>query len=157
MTETSEASPGDAPERPDERVPDDDAVYRRLSDSSPAMVYVDPLTGERRPSTGAFRIRPGEDGLSVYREFLLTTAGLTAADVITTPHNLVVRLEVADVRSIPPLDVEDDRWPPDVPDPEHPRNGAHALVVGWDGLGKSKRRELQLTLVNARSLQFVYP
>lgn len=157
MAEASEASIQDVPEQPQGRVPDDDAIYRRLSDSSPAMVFVDPLTGDRRPSTGAFRIKPDEDGVSVYREQLLRAAGLTAADVVTAPLNLVVRLEVADVRAIPPLDVHDDRWPADVPDPAHPRNGAHALIVGWHGLGKNARRERQLKLVSAPSLQFVYP
>lgn len=157
MAETPEAFGTEAPENPAARVPDDDAVYRRLSDSSPAMVFVDPLTGDRRPSTGAFRIKPGEDGVSVYREQLLTAAGLTAADVVTTPLNLVVSLAVTDVRAISPLDVRDDRWPRGVPDPTHPRNGAHALIVGWHGLGKNARRERQLKLVNAPSLTFVHP
>ena len=121
------------------------------------MVFVDPLTGDRRPTTGAFRAKPDEDGVSVYREQLLVAAGLTAADVVTAPLNVVVSLGVDDVRAIPPLDVHDDNWPADVPDPTHPRNGAHALIVGWDGLGKSARRERQLALVNAPSLQFVYP
>lgn len=138
-------------------VPDDDAVVRRLSDSSPAMLYIDPLTGDRRPTTGAFAPRRGEDGVSVYREQLLSEAGLSVADIVTAPTNLVVRLTVADVRAVPPLDVRDDRWPQDVPDPGHPRNGAHALIVGWDGLGKSTRRAVQLALVNARSLRFIYP
>lgn len=138
-------------------VPDDDAVLRRLSDSSPPMLYIDSLTGDQRPTTGAFAPKRGEDGVSVYREQLLTQAGLSVADVITAPANLVVRLTVADVRAAPPLDVQDDRWPQDAPDPGHPRNGAHALIVGWDGLGKSARRAAQLALVNAPSLRFIYP
>jgi hypothetical protein len=153
----SEASIQDVPENPTARVPDDDAVDRRLSDSGPAMVFVDPLTGDRRPSTGAFRIKPDEDGVSVKCEQLLTAAGLTAADIVVARLNLVVSLAVTDVRAISPLDVRDDRWPPDVPDPTHPRNGAHALIVGWHGLGKNARRERQLKLVNAPSLTFVYP
>lgn len=142
---------------PASQVPDDDAVYRRLSDSSPAMVYVDPLTGERRPTTGAFLAKRDEDGVSVYREQLLVAAGLGPADVVTASHNLVVSVGVADVRSVTPLDVRDDPWPGDVPDPTHARNAAHALVVGWTGLSKSQRRERQLALVNAPSLTFVYP
>jgi hypothetical protein len=145
-----------APE-PHSSVPDDDAVYRRLSDSSPAMVYVDPLTGDRRPTTGAFAVKPGEDGLSVYREQLLAASGLTAAHVVTAAQNLVVSLAVRDIRSTPPLDVRDDPWPVDVPEPAHPRNGAHSLIVGWDELSRSERRARQLALVNAPSLQFVYP
>lgn len=84
------------------------------------MVYADPLTGERRPTTGAFKVKPGEDGLSVYREQLLAASGLTAADVVTAARHLVVGLAVRDIRSTPPLDVRDDPWPPDVPDPTHP-------------------------------------
>jgi hypothetical protein len=143
--------------QPVSAVPDDDAVYRRLSDSSPAMVYVDPVTGERRPTTGAFLAKRDEDGVSVYREQLLVAAGLGPADVVTASQNLVVSVGVADVRSVTPLDVRDDPWPGDVPDPTHPRNAAHALVVGWIGLSKSQRRERQLALVNAPSLTFVYP
>lgn len=152
----TEATPGSTPEdhRP---VPDDDSVYRRLSDSGPAMLFVDPLTGERRPSTGVFRVKPDEDGVSVYREQLLHAAGLTAADVVVAPQNLVVSLAVGDIRSLAPLDVRDDRWPKDVPEPQHPRNGAHALIVGWTGLTKSQRRECQHGLVTAPSLAFVYP
>lgn len=120
------------------------------------MVYVDPLTGTRRPTTGAFRVKPGEDGLSVYREQVLATSGLTAADIVTGPQNLVVGVAIGDVRAIPPLDVRDDPWPADVPDPTHPRNGAHALVVGWDALSRSERRARQVALVSAPSLEFVH-
>lgn len=121
------------------------------------MLRVDLLTGERRPSTGVFRVKPDEDGVSVYREQLLHAAGLTAADVVAAPQNLVVSLAVGDIRSLVPLDVRDDRWPQDVPEPEHPRNGAHALIVGWAGLTKSQRKERQHGLVTAPSLRFVYP
>lgn len=121
------------------------------------MVYVDPLTGDRRPTSGAFAVKPGEDGLSVYREHLLTASGLTVADVVTAAQNLVVSLAVHDIRSTPPLDVRDDPWPPDVPEPAHPRNGAHALIVGWEELSRSERRARQLALVNAPSLYFAYP
>lgn len=138
-------------------VPDEDAVLRRLSDNSPAMVYVDPLTGAQRPSTGAFALKRGEDGVSVYGEQLLTAAGLGVRDVVVAPSNLVVRLTVGDVRAAPPLDVRNDLWPTDVPDPRHPRNGAHALIVGWDGLGKNPRKAAQRALVEAPSLSFIYP
>lgn len=73
------------------------------------------------------------------------------------PQNLVVNLAVGDIRSLVPLDVRDDPWPQDVPEPQHPRNGAHALIVGWAGLTKSQRKEPQHSLVIARSLRFVYP
>jgi len=157
VSESASASPVDAGSTAETTVPDDDAVLRRLSDNSPAMVYVDPLTGAQRPSTGAFALKRGEDGVSVYREQLLTAAGLGVRDVVVAPSNLVVRLTVADVRAVPPLDVRNDLWPTDVPDPSHPRNGAHALIVGWDGLGKNPRKAAQRALVEAPSLSFIYP
>lgn len=157
MPGSKAASGGDARSEVDDRVPDSDAVLRRLYDSSPNWVYEDPETGERRPSSGAFAPKRDEDGVSVYREQLLAAAGLTAAAVTTSSGNLVVRLAVADVRAVPPLDVRNDLWPTGVPDPGHPRNGAHALIVGWGGLGRNRRRAAQVALVSAPSLRFVYP
>lgn len=157
MSEGASPPAADAGDTAETTVPGDDAILRRLSDNSPAMVYVDPLTGEPRPTTGAFAPKRGEDGVSVYREQLLTSAGLGVGDVVVAPTNLVVRLTVADVRAVPPLDVRDDLWPTDVPDPRHPRNGAHALIVGWDGLGKNPRKAAQRALVEAPSLSFIYP
>jgi len=157
VSESASASSVDAGSTAATTVPDDDAVLRRLSDNSPAMVYVDPLTGTQRPSTGAFALKRGEDGVSVYREKLLAAAGLGVGDVVVAPSNLVVRLTVADVRAVPPLNVRNDLWPTDVPDPSHPRNGAHALIVGRDALGKNPRKAAQRALVEAPSLSFIYP
>ncbi len=136
-------------------IPDDDSVYRRLSDSSPNMVSEDSLTGERRPSSGAFM--PDDDGVSVYRESKLQEAGLGAADVVRSPLNLVVSIEVGDVRSVPPLGVWDDPWPQGIDEPEHPRNAAHALIVGWEGLSRNQSRERQRALTKLPSLRFIYP
>lgn len=157
MAEGSGSFTTDGPEEPASRVPDEDAVYRRVPHSKPDYLYLDPLTGDRCLTDGAFRFKPGEDGVSVYREQLLFAAGLGAADVVTKPANLVVRLGVMDVRSVRPLDVRNDPWPSGVPDPEHPRHGAHGLIIGWSGLDKSQRRACQHALVVAPSLQFVYP
>lgn len=157
MPDSEPASPVDAEATAEPIVPDDDAVLRRLSDSRPAMVFVDPLTGDQRPTSGAFAVKPHEDGVSVYREQLLTASGLGVPDVVVAPSNLVVRLTVADVRAVTPLDVQNDLWPTDVPDPGHPRNGAHALIVGWDGLGRNPRRAAQRALAEAPSLSFIYP
>jgi hypothetical protein len=139
----------------DGTVPDDDAVYRRLSDSGPNMVSIDVGTGLRRPSSGAFK--PDEDGVSVYRDSVLRAAGLSPVDLVRAPQNLVVIVTVSDVRSIPPLDVRDDPWPPSVPDAGHPRNGAHALIVGWDGLSTSERKRRQREIVRLPSMRFVHP
>lgn len=139
----------------DPSIPDNDRLLRRLSDSGPNMVAVDTVTHDRRPTSGAFK--PDEDGVSVYRESVLSTSGLGAADVVRAPMNLVVSLEVADARAITPLGVRNDPWPSDIPEPDHPRNAAHALIVGWDGLSTGERRRRQQKLTKAPSLRFIYP
>ena len=139
----------------DPHIPDDDSLYRRLSDSSPNMVVVDAVTGERRPSSGAFK--PDADGVSVYREAKLRDAGLGPADVAKSPWNLVVSVGVADVRSLRPLGIRDDPWPPDIDEPDHPKNTAHALITGWHALSRSQRLHLQRSLTHLPFLRFIYP
>jgi len=95
----------------DPGIPDSDALFRRLSDSGPSMVAVDLETGERRPTSGAFK--PDDDGVSVFRRGLLLAAGLGPDDVIKHPWNLVVSVDVGDVRSIG-LGARDDPWPSDL-------------------------------------------
>lgn len=119
------------------------------------MVTVDSLTGTRRPSSGSFK--PDHDGVSVYRKRRLQEAGLSAADVVKAPINLVASLLIGEIRSLPPLGVRDDPWPLGIDDPTHPRNAAHALIVGWTGMGVSDRRRLQKSLVSLPSLRFIYP
>lgn len=81
-------------------------------------------------------------------------AGLTPRDIVRNPLNLVVGVDVGDVRSIA-LGVRDDPWPPDIDEPEHPRNGAHALITGLERLGTSERRRRQKELVVLPSITFV--
>ena len=133
-------------------IPDDDSVYRRLSDSGPSMITTDAATCQRRPTSGAFK--PDEGGVSVYRESRLHAAGLTAADLVRAPQNRVVGLGVGDVRSVSPLDVHDDPWPAGIAEPEHPRNAAHALITGWDGLTRNERRDRQVALTRLPSFRF---
>ena len=135
-----------------EPVGDAEIIYRRLYDASEAFVAVDQITGERRPSSGAFK--PDADGVSVYRHDSLERHGLTARDLLHTPINLVVRMACSDVRSIE-LDVMSDPWPSDVDDPTHPRNAAHALITGWEGLGTKERLRRQRALVRLPSVAFV--
>ncbi|MDA8281348.1 MAG: hypothetical protein M0Z63_13195 [Actinomycetota bacterium] len=142
-------------ESDDPAIADDDRLYRRLSDNGPNMIAVDVLTGALRPSSGAFK--PDDDGVSVYRESLLQRDSLTPADVVRAPQNLVVALRVGAVRSIRPLGVRDDPWPAGIPDEDHPRNAAHALIKGWDGLTTSERRRRQKALAELPSLEFIYP
>gem|GEM_PF-2305848 len=139
----------------DPAIADDDRLYRRLSDSSPNMIAVDVLTGARRPSSGAFK--PDDDGVSVYRESLLQRDSLEAVDVVRAPQNLVVALPVGAVRSIRPLGVRDDPWPTGIPDEDHPRNAAHALIKGWNGLSTGERRRRQRALAALPSIEFIYP
>jgi len=141
-----------SPTADDASIPNTDDVYRRLSDSGPNMVRVDLETGERRPSSGAFR--PDADGVSVYRRSVLEEGGLGASDVVRNPWNLVVSVNVGEVRSIE-LGVRDDAWPADIVEPTHPRNAAHALITGLERLGKSRRVRRQRDLVELPSVAIV--
>ncbi len=138
--------------RDDPAIPDSDTLYRRLSDAGPSMVAVDLETGERRPTSGAFK--PDEDGVSVYRRGLLDAAGLGPDDVVRNPWNLVVSVDVGDIRSIR-LGACDDPWPADIDEPEHARNAAHALITGLERLAKNERRRRQKDLVLLPSITFV--
>jgi hypothetical protein len=121
------------------------------------MLYRDPETGKVRPSSGVFRVKRGEDGLSVYREGLMKRHGLTAGDLIVAHGNLLARLSVGDVRSVGGLDVHDDPQPEGVPDPERPCHKAHALIVGWHGLTSGQRKEREKRLTQVPSLELIYP
>jgi hypothetical protein len=139
--------------RDDESIPNTEVLYRRLADPGGSMVAIDQVTGIRRPSSGSFK--PDADGVSVYRRGLLEQNGLGPEDVITGPRNLVVGVEVGDVRSIG-LGAWNDPWPTGIPDPEHPRNAAHALITGLEHLGKKTRLRRQQALVALPSIEFVY-
>ena len=136
-------------------IPDSEVCCRRLSDAGQAMMATDSVTGTQRPSSGAFM--PDGDGVSVYRETLLRQAGLTPADLVRGAGNLVVGLPVGEIREIARLEVADDPWPADADDPEHPRNGAHALIVGWAGLSKNERIRRQRALSRLPGLSYLYP
>jgi hypothetical protein len=153
VTEEPEA-PGASGDDPS--IPDDEVLYRRLSYDNGDWVVRHLVTGERvRPTSGAFN--PDPDGVSVYRQsrLLALTPPLSAADLVVSPENIVVSFTVSDVRSIR-LGVRDDQWPQDVPDLAHPRNAAHALIVGLNELGKSVRRKQQGKLANVPSMKFVH-
>jgi len=117
------------------------------------MIWVDSLSGERRPTSGAFQ--PDSDGVSVYRMSILRASGLTATDLVNDRQNLVVGLPLGEVRSIAGLGVVDDPWPTDAYEPSHPRNAAHALIVGWQGLSKNERRRRQRALAMLPGLSFL--
>ena len=143
---TANADGRSAPFATGERLPDDDAVYRRLSDTGPSMVYIDPVTGEQRPTSGAFK--PDADGVSVYSKTAMATVGVEPADLLVRAGNVLVELPLAGIRAAEQaLDAVADPWPADIPEPDHPRNAAHALVVGFDGLTKGQRKRAQDHLV----------
>lgn len=144
---------GEERDRPVEDDLADDAVLRRISDGGPNMVAVDSITGERSPTSGAFK--PDDDGVSVFRERRLADVGLGPNAIVRREVNLVVRLPVSAVRSIEPLDVKDDPWPCDVDDLENPAYVAHALIVGWEGFGKKQRLSRQRLLASHPDLAFV--
>jgi hypothetical protein len=129
-----------------------DAVLRRIP-RDPNMLYTDLVTGEIRPSSGAFK--PDSDGVSVFREGVLEAALLEPSAIMRRHDDLVARLLVSDVRALT-LDVVDDPWPGDVDDPANRCYVAHALIVGWNGLGKKRRVKLQRELAQHPNLVSVY-
>jgi hypothetical protein len=130
-------------------------LYRRLSRENPDQYAVDTATGQRWPTSAAFKPKPREDGLSVYRRSKLAEAGLDASAVATAPGHVVFGVSAGDVRSIK-LGVRDDPWPGDVPDPGHSRHGAHALVIGWAGLTRGERGRRARELARLPSMSLAY-
>jgi hypothetical protein len=140
----------------DPEILDDEILYRRLPTDDRNWLVKDAITGKPvRPASGAFQ--PDSDGLSVYRHSVLVAQDppLGPPDVAVTQGNIIVSFTAAQVRSIS-LGIKKDAWPQDVPDPEHPRNAAHALVIGWAGLGKKARIRRQKEFAEL-SLKFVHP
>jgi hypothetical protein len=104
--------------------------------------------------------RPVADG-----EIVLEVRGMTAADCVRRPENVIVGFVTREARAVrptvgndaTPLDVIPDPWPRDVPDAVHRRNEAHALITGWEGLGKNVRLRAQRALSTLDSLFWAYP
>lgn len=141
-------------EHPDDdpSIPGDEVLYRRLSFDGGAWVTPrEPV----RPSSGGFD--PDTDGVSVFRRALLLHQNppLGPSDVALRPGDILVSFTVADVRALQ-LGVRDDPWPKDVPDPDHPRYVAHALITGLEGLGRNPRARLQKRLATVGSMELVY-
>lgn len=134
MPEPTAGSPTDDP-----NISDSDSLYRRIANSGPgSLVAVDEGTGERRPSSGAFK--SDEDGLSTYVRSVLTANGLRPEDLVRAPQNAVVEFAVSLPRSLA-LGVIGDPWPTGTDDDAHPRNVAHTLIIGMQGLSKSAARK----------------
>ena len=100
----------------DDSVDDDETLLRRIPDLGRADFFpLDQATGERRLSSGAFT--PDDDGISVYRELLLSRADLGSQAVVRDPLNAVPALPAATVRGVD-LDVVPDPQPPTSSDPD---------------------------------------
>lgn len=151
MTVDRQAVPSD-----DSEILNDEILYRRLASDDRNWLVKDSITGAPvRPTSGAFQ--PDDDGLSVYRDSILRSQNppLGPADVAVSTQNMIIGFTVEAVRSLS-LDIRDDPWPQDIPDPKHPRNAAHALIVGWEGLGTNARIRLQKRFAKL-PFDFVHP
>lgn len=140
----------------DPAIPDGDVLYRRLSRTNPDQYATDSVTGESRPTSAAFLPKSGEDGLSVFRHARLAAAGLDASAVALEAKHSVFGLRTDEVRSLK-LGVRDDPWPKDIPDADHPRNGAHALIVGWDAMSRSEVKRQARELAKLAATRLVHP
>ncbi|WP_329334162.1 hypothetical protein OG866_12215 [Streptomyces sp. NBC_00663] len=118
-------------------VPGEESLWRRVSVTNPHMMRRDTVTEEERPTSAAFKPKPHEDGTSVYVRGLLHEMDLDAAAVIVKSDDSVWEVTVKDIQDVN-LDVRLDLWPQDIENAEHLRNGAHALIVGWDGWTKGQ-------------------
>ena len=135
-----------------EAIADEVELLRRLSDRGPSMLVTDQVTGMQRPTSGAFR--PDKDGLSVYRHDRLADNKLTVADVIRHPQNVVAALAAGEIRAMEDLAIVDDPYPNAGTPDDHPRDVAHALVVGWATLSKNQRIRKQKAMSTLARLIF---
>jgi hypothetical protein len=132
-------------------ISNEEIIYRLLFPNAD-WISVDKITGERRPSSAAFK--PDEDGVSVYREAILTAERLGPSDLTRTAIDPVVAFTAADVRGVG-LDLLADPWPQDVPDPKHRKHAAHALISGLNALGPKPQLAVRRKLAKAPSMKFV--
>ncbi len=116
-----------------------EVLLRRLDTKDPNMFVTDSVTGIRRPSSAAFSFQ--QDGTSVYRKKKLDDSNLNARDILLHPEQIVLSLTVTQVRDCNGLGVCDNPWPKGISDEQHPRNAAHALIVGWYSLSRSDQRK----------------
>ncbi|GGO47560.1 hypothetical protein [Streptomyces lasiicapitis] len=120
----------------EQEIPGGDLLWRRVNIKQPCMMRYDSVTQEELgPSSAAFK--PHDDGTSVYVRRILDECEVGLAEVSENSHDSIWELESKSVRD-QDLDVISDAWPQDVPDPGHLRNAAHALIVGWEGLGRKQ-------------------
>lgn len=139
-------------------VENDETLFRRLPDpgiTGTKFVVIDAQTGLPRPTSAAFS--PTVDGVSVYRQGVLAEHGMDASHCATATAGEVVGFQTGEVREVGTLDVVPDAWPPDVEDPGQMRNAAHALIIGWDLMGKRDRDRARRALAKLPSMTWAHP
>src|SRR5262249_31216635 len=112
-------------------------------------IVTDQVSGRRVLTSAAFQ--PDDDGVSVYLHSVLSAGGLKPKDVTNSPLNAVAAL-AAWVPRAHELGIRRDPWPADIIDPEHPRNAAHALIVGWNNFSNKARHRIRRELSQAATL-----
>ncbi len=119
-----------------------DTLLRRIPSLGGKPFYaVNTQTGEERLSSACFKLHTAETSLSFYSQKIVTQRQLSYADVCRKPHNAVASIPGDD----PPrrgLRTEPDPWPADAPEPNHPRNAAHAVVNGIAELTLKRQKQL---------------
>jgi hypothetical protein len=103
--------------------------------------------------SGAFE--PDPDGVSVYVHTILAAHGLGPSDVALAPGQSVAGFSVGDLRSIG-LGIRPDPWPSDVPETDHKRNAAHALILGLNELGAKAQLKRRQQLARLPSMRIVH-
>lgn len=154
---TTPATPRDSVLTKGEPLPAGDTVYHRLAAPTADMIAVDQATGARRPSSGAFK--PDSDGVSVYSQWAMTARDLQLGHLLRRDGNLLVGLDVNEIRTLDGLNVVGDPWPEDIEDPQeaaHPRNAAHALITGLPETKKARIRR-QGELARLSSVALLHP
>jgi hypothetical protein len=125
----------------DANILSEEILLRRVNTKNPNMWKVDFVTGKKRVSSAAFAYQ--NDGVSVYREKVLRNFNLVPKDILLKPTEVVLGIQVENVRSCTCLGVRDDPWPQGIQDEYHLRNAAHALIVGWNEISTSARKKYQ--------------
>jgi hypothetical protein len=150
---------GEAPSTADLSAEDflNDELLRRVPSLSNNDFYAkNTETGERQLTSACFKLGRDETGLSIYSKTTIERRNLTCADVCRKPHNAVASIPGSE----PPrrgLTTEPDPWPDDVPEPEHPRNAAHALIMGIADMAPNKQRQLARDFAGIAVLTHVPP
>jgi hypothetical protein len=132
----------------DPSIPDEDFLYRRVPARPDFYVHRDVLTGESVLGRNAFQF--DDDGMSVYRQWLITKYGISLEQIRRDLSHLLFRFTVGLVRSTSAGVVDDPV------DDDPPIGAAHASVRCENNARPPRqlRRTIQLALcANAELVQ----